>query len=124
MEMNKANALDRSAATVKEWLPQFERMQEFLPRIKELDAEIAKSPDDAALLLEQARVFTLADRPLLALENAEKAMKLQPGSMRAPIQTPEALLDSNQAEDAPKLQLRGTSLWPLVDHLTKTTPTA
>lgn len=104
-DINKANSLDSSDATVKEWLPQFERLTKFLPRLKELDSEITKAPKNAAPLLEQARIFTLADRPLLALENSQKALKLQPDSMRARIQTAEAFLDTNDVDEATKLQV-------------------
>ena len=107
-DMAKANKIDASDSQVKEWLPQFERLQKFLPQIKTLDAQIAKSPNDpaaAGLLLERARIFTLAGRPLLALDDAGRALKLQPASMRARIQTAEALLDDNRAEDAAKLQV-------------------
>ena len=104
-DMTKANKLDPSDSTVKEWLPQFERLARFLPRLKELDADIARSPNDSAPLLEQARVFTVADRPLLALENSQKALTLQPDSMRARIQAGEAFLDTNEADEAAKLQV-------------------
>jgi tetratricopeptide (TPR) repeat protein len=104
-DMKKANALDPSDTTVKEWLPQFERLESFLPKIKALDAQIAKAPNDFSLLLERARVFTLAERPLLALDDCEQAMKLQPASMRARIQTAEALLDTSREKDANKLQV-------------------
>jgi tetratricopeptide (TPR) repeat protein len=56
-------------------------------------------------LLERARVFILAGRPLLAIDDAERAFKLQPASMRARIELAEALLDAGQAEDAQKLQV-------------------
>jgi tetratricopeptide (TPR) repeat protein len=104
-EMSKANKIDSTDAAVKEWLPQLERLQKFLPQIRELDARIAKSPDDAGLLLQRARLFTLADRPLLALDDAERAMKLQPASLRACIETAEALQDTGKPEDAAKLQV-------------------
>jgi hypothetical protein len=68
--------MDPTDPQVKEWLPQFERLQKFLPQIKALDAQIAKSPNDPAVagpLLQRARVFVLADRPLLAIEDAERA---------------------------------------------------
>jgi tetratricopeptide (TPR) repeat protein len=107
-DMAKANKMDASDSEVKEWLPQFERLQQFLPRIKALDAQIAKSPNDpaiAGLLLERARIFTLAGRPLLALDDAQRALNLQPASMRAHIQTAEALLDTGRPEDAAKLQV-------------------
>jgi tetratricopeptide (TPR) repeat protein len=92
---------------VKEWLPQFERLQQFLPRIKPLDMQIAKSPNDVGLLLDRARLFTLAGRPLLALDDAERAFKLEPASTRARIQTGEALLEVDRADDAAKLDISG-----------------
>src|SRR5213075_2387803 len=104
-DMAKANKIDASDSQLKEWLPQFERLQKFLPRIKALDAQISKSPNDVTLLLDRARLFTLADRPLLALDDAERALKLQPASMRARIQTAEALLQVDRAEDAAKLEV-------------------
>jgi tetratricopeptide (TPR) repeat protein len=107
-DMAKANKMDATDSQVKEWLPQFERLQQFLPRIKALDTQIAKSPNDpaiAGLLLDRARLFTLAGRPLLALDDAERAFKLQPASMRARIQTAEALLDVDREDDAAKLEV-------------------
>ena len=104
-DMAKANKGDSSDEQVKEWLPQFERLQNFLPGIKALDARIAKSPNDAGLLLARARLFTLAGRPLLALDDCEHAMNVEPASMRARIQTGEALLDVKRDEDAAKLQV-------------------
>jgi tetratricopeptide (TPR) repeat protein len=107
-DMTKANKMNATDPQVKEWLPQFERLQQFLPRIKALDAQIAKSPNDpvaAGLLLDRARLFTLAGRPLLALDDSEHALKLQPASMLARIQTGEALLEVNRADDAAKLDI-------------------
>jgi tetratricopeptide (TPR) repeat protein len=107
-DMAKANKMDATNPQVKEWLPEFERLQKFLPQIKTLDAQIAKSPNDpaaAGLLLERARVFILAGRPLLAIDDAGRAFKLQPASMRARIELAEALLDTGQAEDAAKLEV-------------------
>src|SRR5947207_7180355 len=107
-DMAKANKTDATDPQVKEWLPQFERLQQFLPQIKSLDAQIAKSPNDpavAGLLLERARVFILAGRPLLAIDDGERAFKLQPASMRARIELAEALLDAGQPENAAKLDV-------------------
>jgi tetratricopeptide (TPR) repeat protein len=107
-DMAKANKMDATNPEVKVWLPEFERLQKFLPQIKPLDAQIAKSPTDpavAGLLLERARVFILAGRPLLAIDDAEHAFKLQPASMRARIELAEALLDAGQAENAQKLEV-------------------
>jgi len=104
-DMAKANKMDATDPQVKEWLPEFERLEKFLPQIKALDAQIAKSPDDVSLLLERARVFILAGRPLLAIDDGERALKLQPASMCARIQLAEALLDAGQPEDAAKLEV-------------------
>ncbi len=104
-DMAKANKMDATDPQVKEWLPEFERLQKFLPQIKSLDAQIAKSPNDVALLLERARVFILAGRPLLAIDDGERAFKLQPTSMRARIELGEALLDAGQPENAAKLDV-------------------
>jgi len=107
-DMAKANKMDATDSQVKEWLPEFERLQKFLPQIKTLDAQIAKSSNDpavAGLLLERVRVFILAGRPLLAIDDAQRAFKLQPASMRARIELAEALLDAGQTEDAAKLEV-------------------
>ena len=104
-EMAKANKMDATDSQVKEWLPQFERLQKFLAQIKALDAQIAKSPNDVAPSLERARVLILAGRPLLAIDDAERAFRLQPASMRARIELAEALVDVGQAEDAAKLEV-------------------
>jgi tetratricopeptide (TPR) repeat protein len=107
-DMAKANKMDATDAQVKEWLPEFERLQKFVPQIKALDAQIAKSHNDpavAGLLLERARVLILAGRPALAIDDAARAFKLQPASMRARIQLAEALLDAGGSEDAAKLEV-------------------
>jgi tetratricopeptide (TPR) repeat protein len=107
-DMAKANKMDATDPQVKEWLPEFERLQKFLPQIKSLDPQIAKSPNDpavAGLLLERAHVFILAGRPLLAINDGERALKLQPASMRARIELAEALLDASQPENAAKLDV-------------------
>ena len=108
VDMAKASRMDTTDSQVKEWLPEFERLQKFLPQIETLDAQIEKSPNDpavAGLLLERARAFILAGRPLLAIDDAESAFKLQPASMRARIELAEALLDAGQPEDAAKLEV-------------------
>ena len=80
-DMAKANKMDATNPQVKEWLPEFERLQKFLPQIKALDAQIAKSPNDpgvAGLFLDRAHVLILAGRPLLAVdEKLPKAHRFQ-----------------------------------------------
>jgi tetratricopeptide (TPR) repeat protein len=105
VDSDKANALDPSDATVKQWLPQFELLKKFILRIKLLDAQIAKSQRTAVLWLDRARLFTLANRPNLALTDSRQAMKLVPGMIRARIQTGEALLDLGRGEEAASLKV-------------------
>ena len=105
VDSDKANALDPSDAAVKEWLPQFELLGKFVPRIKALDVQIGKSPSEAVLWLDRARLFTLANRPSLALTDSRQAMKLAPKMIRARIQTGEALLDLGRGEEAASLDV-------------------
>lgn len=104
-EMTKANRMDSSDAQVKEWLPEFDRLRNFLPAIKALDQRLAQSPNDYWPLLDQARLFTFAGRAPLAEENCERAMKLEPASMCARIQRAEAFYDLNRPQDAIKLEV-------------------
>jgi tetratricopeptide (TPR) repeat protein len=105
VDSDKANALDPSDAAVKEWLPQFELLGKFVPRIKALDVQIGKSPSEAVLWLDRARLFTLANRPSLALTDSRQGMKLAPKMIRARIQTGEALLDLGRGEEAASLDV-------------------
>jgi len=105
VDADKADAVDPSDATVKEWLPRFELLRKLLPRIKTLDAQIGKSQGAAVLWLDRAHLFTLANRPSLALRDCRRAMKLEPGMMRARVQTGEALQDLGRGEEAARLQV-------------------
>ena len=104
-DSEKANALDASDATVKEWLPKFELLRKFVRRIKVLDAQIGKSQGTAVLWLDRARLLTLANRSDLALTDCRQAMRLGPGMMRARIQTGEALLDVGLGDEAARLNV-------------------
>jgi tetratricopeptide (TPR) repeat protein len=104
-EIARANKMDSADEMVKEWLPEFEKLRELLPAIKALDNRLAHNPNDVVALLEQGHLFTRAGRAPLALENAERAIKAEPGSMRARIQTAEALFDLNRGKEAVKLQV-------------------
>jgi tetratricopeptide (TPR) repeat protein len=102
-DVNRANAIDASDATVKEALPRFEVLGKFLPQIKSLDAEIAKSPTAPFLWLDRARLLSLANYPNLALKDAVHAMNLDRSMMRARIQAGEALLDLGRGDEAAHL---------------------
>ncbi len=79
-DMAKANKMDATNPQVKEWPPEFERLQKFLPQIKPLDAQIAKSPNDpavAGLLLTRARILILAGRPLAGWRPTRERSKVR-----------------------------------------------
>ena len=105
VDADKANAIDSSDASVKEWLPRFELLRKFLPRIKALDAQIGETQNATVLWLDRARLFTLANWPNLALRDCRHAMKLGPGMMRPRVQTGEALLDLGRVEEAARLNV-------------------
>jgi tetratricopeptide (TPR) repeat protein len=104
-DVDKANAIDPSDATVKDALPRFELLNKFVPQIKVLDAQIAKSPAAPVPWLDRARLFTLGNRPNLALKDSEHAMNLASGMMRARIQAAEALLDLGRGDEAANLEV-------------------
>ena len=104
-DIEKANTIEPSDAAVKDSLPRFELLKKFVPRIRFLDAQIAKAPDAALLWLDRARLFTLSEQPGLALRDCEHVMKLAPGRMRPRIQSGEALLDLGRVDDAAKLDV-------------------
>lgn len=118
-EIKRANTRDPADETVKEWLPQFERLAKYLPRIKMADAQIAKEPTNVALLLDRARLLTLGDQPLIALDDGQRAMSLAPASMRARIQTAESLLDLNRPLDAAKLQVNRRLIRGAENHVSE-----
>jgi tetratricopeptide (TPR) repeat protein len=104
-DVEKANTVEPSDAAVKDSLPRFELLKKFVPRIRSLDAQIAKTPEASPLWLDRARLFTLSEHPSLALKDCEHVMKLTPGRMRARIQSGEALLDLGRVDDAAKLDV-------------------
>jgi tetratricopeptide (TPR) repeat protein len=106
-DIHKANALDASDASVKTWLPKFEQLQKYLPRIKALDAVLAKPGDTAEPWLDRARLLVLSGQPDLALNDAIEAFdnRLPKQSMRARIQSGEALQDVGRSEDAAKMNV-------------------
>ncbi|MBV9104600.1 MAG: hypothetical protein JO313_01115 [Verrucomicrobia bacterium] len=102
-DINQANAIDPSDGAVKEALPRFELLRKFIAQIQVLDAQVAKSPATPLLWLDRARLFTLGNRPSLALRDSEHAMNLAPLMMRARIQAGEALLDLGRGDEAANL---------------------
>ena len=102
-DVKQANAIDPSDGALKDTLPRFELLAKFMPQIKALDAQIAKSPAVPLPWLDRARLLSLGDRPNLALQDSKHAMNLAPTMIRARIQTGEALLDLGRVDEAANL---------------------
>ncbi len=102
-DVETANALDPADAAVKQELPQLELLEKFVPQIKAMDTQIAKSPDQPLLWSDRARLLTLGGRPALALKDSEHALKLAPGMVRARVQVGESLWDLGRGDEAAAL---------------------
>jgi tetratricopeptide (TPR) repeat protein len=101
-DIHRANELDATNEAVEAWLPQFERMEQFLAEIKKLDTLI--QPAAWELLLDRALLFQQARRPELQLEDAEQALIAFPDSRRAMIQRGYALIQLGRRDEAAKLR--------------------
>ncbi len=99
VDADKANEIDPANPVAKASRPKFELLHRFLPRIKALDIQGAKSPRTVTPLLDRARLFSLAGAPTLALKDSRQAMKIAPAAMRPRIQAGEALLDLAKTDD-------------------------
>ena len=75
----QSERLDPSDAAVKEWLPQFELLTKFLPRIKALDAQIGKSPGRGRSLAGSCAPFHAGQSAGSGADGLPEAMKLGPG---------------------------------------------
>jgi tetratricopeptide (TPR) repeat protein len=109
-DADKANEMDPANPAAKAARPKFELLNKFLPRIKALDLQVAKTPRTIMPLLDRARLFTLAGAPSLALKDSQQAMQIASGAMRPRIQAGEALLDlarsdGTKLEEAAKLSI-------------------
>jgi tetratricopeptide (TPR) repeat protein len=99
-EINKASRMDASDAAVKDALPRYERLKPSLPQLKAMDAQLARVLNDVGLLLDRARILTMADLPGVALDDCRSAMSFQPKWIRPRIQTADALLAASRPDDA------------------------
>lgn len=104
-DINKANAIASDDEAVKEWLPQFETLEKSLPAIKALDRKIAGGKPQPDLLLDRAALLSDAGRHELALEDADAALKLSPGSRRAILQKAFELDQLKRDNEAAKLRV-------------------
>jgi len=84
----------------------FNHLSRFLPEIGDLDAQLAVSPNDAALLADRSLLFIRAGDFELALENGEAAAKLAPWAMRPKLFAGIALIRLGQIDEAQRRFVR------------------
>jgi tetratricopeptide (TPR) repeat protein len=80
----------------------FDRLNPFLPKIHDINSELAVLPNDAALLTDRSLLFVRGQDFELALEDAEAASKLAPWLMRPKIFGNLALLQLGKIAEADK----------------------
>ncbi len=95
-------ALDNEAARATQL---FGRLEKFLPSIRELDAQIALSPEDDELVTDRAVLFLRSEDGELALEDAEAAAKITPWAMRPRLVAAIAQQKLGHNEEAERLGL-------------------
>jgi tetratricopeptide (TPR) repeat protein len=103
-DLKKANSMDATDETLKALLPQFERLDKVLPKIKGIDKKVAAKPD-ANLILDRGLIFNSLQFYDLALEDADAALAVTPKSRRAVLQKAQALIALTKTDDAVKLRV-------------------
>jgi tetratricopeptide (TPR) repeat protein len=84
----------------------FERLSKFLAEIRSLDAQVAASPNDHALLADRSLLFLRSEDFELALEDAEAAARVAPWATRPKLFAGIALLRLGRVDEAGKRSIR------------------
>ncbi|HEV2841289.1 MAG TPA: hypothetical protein VGW39_08200, partial [Chthoniobacterales bacterium] len=85
---------------------------EFLETISRLDSEISVERSNAELHISRAWQLNEIDQPALALQDADKAARLDPKSAGAPVECSYALMKLGRAEEALQQIKHATALDP------------
>ncbi|MEP6685643.1 MAG: hypothetical protein ABJB22_02600 [Verrucomicrobiota bacterium] len=91
---------------VRSWSKYFVRQSKFVAGIRDLDAQLAVSPKDAALLGDRALLFLRSEDFELGLEDAETAGKLASWAVRPKLFAGIALIKLGRADEAEKIPVR------------------
>lgn len=81
-DLQRAGQLDSQSALVRRERARFDRLGKFLDEVRKLDQELIASPNDFEILGDRALLFLRAEDADLALDDAEKALQLAPGTVR------------------------------------------
>ena len=105
-DLHRAEEIGPDDPEVRSWSKQFARLSKFIPEIHDLDAQLAVSPKDAALLGDRALLFLRGEDFELALEDSEAAGKLASWAMRPKLFAGIALIGLGRADEAEKIPVR------------------
>ncbi|MEY2438921.1 MAG: hypothetical protein QOI34_306 [Verrucomicrobiota bacterium] len=105
-DLHRARQLSADDPDVRRWSKLFQGLETLLPQIAEFDAKLAIIPDDASLLSDRALLFLRSNDPEMALDDAERAVKLAPWAMRPRLFQAIALIALNRGRECDGLAVR------------------
>jgi tetratricopeptide (TPR) repeat protein len=105
-DLKKAQELAPDDPEVQRGAKLFEQIGKFLAEIRELDASLAVSPNDAGLLADRALMFLRSEDYELALEDSKEAAKLGPWAVRPKLFQAIALLDLGRSNECEELAVQ------------------
>jgi tetratricopeptide (TPR) repeat protein len=105
-DLHRAEEMAPDDPEVRSWSKHFVRLSKFIAEIRDLDAQLAVSPRDAALLGDRALLFLRSEDFELALDDSEAAEKLASWAMRPRLFMGIALIKLGRASEAEKIPVR------------------
>jgi len=105
-DLHRAEEIGPNDPEVLNWSKHFVRLSKFIAEVRDLDAQLAVSPKDAALLGDRALLFLRSEDFELALDDSEAAGKLSPWAMRPKLFAGIALITLGRAVEAEKIPVR------------------
>ena len=114
-DARKANALGAAEKEVQKLFPIFQRSNEWLPKVKALDAAIEQDPKNGALLMDRAEILFAEGLISTGKDDLEAALKLRPESLRARFWNGALAWDRDQKYEAGEtMKIALTALTPAV----------
>lgn len=105
-DLQRAKQLAPDDPDVTQCVQLFDRLEKFLPEIRNLDAQLAAAPNDYSLLTDRSLRLLRGEDYELALEDAEAAEKLARWAMRPKLFAGIALLRLGRIGEAEKRSIR------------------
>jgi tetratricopeptide (TPR) repeat protein len=105
-DLNRAKEIAPDDAEVIACAKLFDRLGKFLAEIRDLDAQVAVSPNDNTLVTDRSLLFLRSEDFELALEDSDVAGKLAPWTARPKLFAGLALLRLGQTSEAEKRGIR------------------